>query len=222
MSKGIYGYWDNHIGDVVYIGKDARINNNRRMKDHQTPSRYNEQQINRVVQNNPDRYIYFKLCELDNCSDEDLNQLESDAITIFKTYKHDYRGRHVFNFTPGGDDISGKANPMYGKHHSEEWKKQNSERMKGNTHLLGHKHSDKTRAKMRESRAKRIGELAPSWKDYARVLKSRSNTVKNGYRYYIKYGGKRIKSSVHPHELYKWFAINYPCNYLYWEVNNGS
>ena len=62
MSKGIYGYWDNYIGDVVYIGKDARINNNRRMKDHQTPSRYNEQQINRVVQNNPDRYIYFNLC----------------------------------------------------------------------------------------------------------------------------------------------------------------
>lgn len=221
MSKGIYGYYDLENNTVVYIGKDTRIHNDRRHKDHNTPSRYNEQKINKVIQNNPDRYDYFKLYESDDVDDETLNQLEKKFIDLFKTNRKRFSERHVFNFTDGGEDITGINNPMYNKHHTEEWKKQNSKRMKGNKHLLGHKHSDETRAKMRESRAKKVGELAPCWKNYARLLKSKSNTVKQGYRYYIKYNGKKLKSSIDFHKLCEWFFKEYPKLPLHVEVNNG-
>lgn len=103
MKKtGLYGYYDTVNKYVVYIGKDADIGNNKRYNDHKSPSRYGEQIINKVVQNNLDRYTYFKFIE-GEYDDETLNELEKEAIRIFKTYKYDYPDRNVFNFTRGGD-----------------------------------------------------------------------------------------------------------------------
>ena len=44
--------------EIVYIGKDSYIGRHQRSKDHLTKSRYNDQPFNRILQNNPNRYIY--------------------------------------------------------------------------------------------------------------------------------------------------------------------
>lgn len=116
--NGIYGYWDKKNNYVAYIGRDSNINNNGRFKDHLVPSRYDEQQFNRVIQNNPDRYEYFVLAEGEFSNDE-LNEMESQAIEIFKTYHYDYPEKSVFNFDKGG---KGKI----GYHHTLDSQKQSS------------------------------------------------------------------------------------------------
>ena len=104
--KGIYGYWDKKNKYVVYIGKDSHITRKERNKAHNRPCYYDKQQINKVIQNNPERYEYFILTE-GNFSDEELNSMECEAIEIFKTFKYEYPERSVFNFTKGGDGVSG-------------------------------------------------------------------------------------------------------------------
>ena len=85
MSKGIYGYWDNKKEYVAYIGKDSKINNPfNRNYYHNAPFNHNAQQINKALQNNPDRYDYFVLVEGD-FPEDDLNKMESQAIELFKT-----------------------------------------------------------------------------------------------------------------------------------------
>lgn len=102
MTNGLYGYYDNLKQYVVYIGQDADIGIDKRHKQHNSPSLYDAQVINKIVQNHPDRYIYFRFIQGDY--DEDtLNDFEREAIRIFKTYKYDYPERNVFNFTRGGD-----------------------------------------------------------------------------------------------------------------------
>lgn len=101
-KQGLYGYYDKEKEYVVYIGKDVDIGNNKRCNDHKQPSQYDKQVINKVVQNNPDRYVYFKFVE-GEYNDETLNELEKEAIRLFKTYKYDYPERSVFNFQRGGE-----------------------------------------------------------------------------------------------------------------------
>ena len=59
--EGIYCYKDLQTNKIVYIGKDCQINKHRRNRQHFQKGRYNDQQINRVLQNNPDRYKYIVL-----------------------------------------------------------------------------------------------------------------------------------------------------------------
>lgn len=114
-KNGIYGYWDTQKERVVYIGKDNNISINSRHKAHHAPSKYDEQQINRILQNNKGRYQYFILC--DGCfTEEELNQLEEEAIAIFNTYYG-----YGFNFTKGGDgrSIRKEDHHFCSKHHTE-------------------------------------------------------------------------------------------------------
>lgn len=114
--KGIYGYYDKEKKYFAYIGKDANIGIEKRHKEHcHYNSRKNDQQINRVLRNNPHRYEYFIL-EHGNFTDEELISLEKFYIDFFKTYHYDYPERSVFNFTRGGDGVSGHK-------HSEETKR---------------------------------------------------------------------------------------------------
>ena len=117
MKKtGLYGYYDTVNKYVIYIGKDSDVGNNKRYKDHKMPSKYNDQVINKVVQKNPKRYTYFRFIE-GEYDDETLNELEREAIRLFKTYKYDYPDRSVFNFTRGGDGVcaEGQYNPNWKK-----------------------------------------------------------------------------------------------------------
>ena len=110
---GIYCYIDSHTDKIVYIGKDSNIGKKRRHKAHHWKSKYNDQPINQILQNNPDRYIYDELCN-GNFTDDELNMLEKGYI---KTYTP------KFNFTDGGDGVpKGTKPPITGKHHSEESK----------------------------------------------------------------------------------------------------
>lgn len=114
-KNGIYGYWDTQKECVVYIGKDSNISVNRRHKNHHAPSRYDEQRINRVLQNNEGRYTYFILCD-GYFTEKELNELEEEAVAIFNTYYG-----YGFNFTKGGDgrNMCKEDHPFYGKHHTE-------------------------------------------------------------------------------------------------------
>jgi hypothetical protein len=109
MSKGIYGYYDSENNYIlVYPGKDSHIDENRRHRDHLNPSRYDEQQINRVLQNNPDRYEYRVICEYPDLTDDELNWLE--CMEIMK-HKFLYGERPKFSFTVGGDGRTGYRKP---------------------------------------------------------------------------------------------------------------
>ena len=97
MAKGIYCYIDKKGNQIVYVGKDSNIDKNKRHIAHLAPSKYNEQPINRILQNNPDRYTYQVLVW--RVEDENtLNALEIQYIRQLQPR---------FNFTDGGDGISG-------------------------------------------------------------------------------------------------------------------
>ena len=115
MTKGIYCYIDKKNDNIVYVGKDSHIDEGRRQRAHEQPHRYNEQQINRVIQGNPSRYRYEVLWEVDDCSDNHLNQMEMYFISEHKP---------TFNFTRGGDGAVGFK-------HSEEFKTNRSNSYKG-------------------------------------------------------------------------------------------
>ena len=115
MTKGIYCYIDKKNDNIVYVGKDSHIDKGKRQRAHEQPHRYNEQQINRVIQGNPSRYRYEVLWEVDDCSDNHLNQMEMHFISEHKP---------MFNFTNGGDGVVGFK-------HSEEFKTNRSNSYKG-------------------------------------------------------------------------------------------
>ena len=147
MTRGIYTYIDKKNNEIVYIGKDSNIDTNERHKQHFQPSKYDNQPINRILQNNRDRYIYQVLWEIDDCTNNHLNQME---IYYIKKYNPQ------FNFTEGGDGISGYrhtekskgkiSESLKGKTFSEETKKKISESLKGKTF------SEETKKKMSEAK----------------------------------------------------------------------
>lgn len=142
---GIYCYRDTqNDNEIVYVGKDSNISRNERHHRHYHPSRYNDQVINRVLQDNPSRYTYYILKKGD-FSEDLLNALEI-------IYTHRYNPK--FSFTIGGDGVRGYK-------HSEESKKKISESLKGHKvsaktreklrrHNLGKKHSEETIKKLSE------------------------------------------------------------------------
>lgn len=104
MTKGTYCFIDKKNSIPVYIGKDSNIGKNRRYNQHYYPSNYNQQQINRVLINNPDRYEYRVICEYQNLTDDELNYLEIKEIM---KHKFLYDEKPKFNYTIGGDGTSG-------------------------------------------------------------------------------------------------------------------
>ena len=58
IMKGIYYYFDNKKSEIIYIGKDSNIDKNRRHKQHFQSSKYDNQHVNKILQNNPQRYDY--------------------------------------------------------------------------------------------------------------------------------------------------------------------
>ena len=189
MSKGIYCYIDlQNKNSIVYIGKDAHINRNKRNKDHFKPSNYDVQQINRVVQNNPKRYKYEVLCEANHYSDVYLNCLEKGLIKVYDP---------KFNFTKGGDGVLGYKP-------SEETKKRISESHKLRYsriphHMNGKHHSEETKQKMSEAHK---GEKCYWWKDYPRIIKN-GFSREGKQKYAIKYNGKIVKESIFLDKLEK-------------------
>ena len=164
--KGIYQYRDLETDTIVYVGKDSHINNRIRDKEHKSPSRYNAQPINKILQNNLNRYQYEVICQYEDITDEELNYIEIKEIL---KHKFLYGDIPKFNFTIGGDGSTGykhttvakkkisdanKGNQnRKGKPHSDETKQLLSELNSGeNNAMYGKKHSDESKKKMSENR----------------------------------------------------------------------
>lgn len=156
--KGIYCYIDNENDEIVYVGKDSHIDTNERHKDHFQPSRYDAQPFNRILQNNPDRYEYRVLWSINDCSDNDLNNLEEYFIEKLNTYNYEHPDG--FNFTRGGDGTSGYT-------HTEETKRKMSEERRGENNPMygrtgeksptyGRKHTEEELKKMSETHKGKI------------------------------------------------------------------
>ena len=195
--KGIYGYFDKKDNACVYIGKDSNLEIDKRHYDHRSPSKYNSQPFNRILQNNPNRYVYKRIYECPTHLDDiDLNGLEMQFIEALNP---------KFNFTIGGDGSNGfkhsletrkkiseiqkgKNNHNYGKHLPEETRKKISETLKGR--------------KRPEESEKKKGKNNPLWKDYARVIK-RGKTKNGTPTYSLRYNGKYLKHSVDYDKLQK-------------------
>lgn len=93
-DKGIYAYLDKeNNNEIVYIGLDSNIYKNKRHSDHLSKSNYNKQVINRVLQNNIDRYEY-KVLEKGKYTKKELGDMERDYIEKYNP---------KFNFTKGGE-----------------------------------------------------------------------------------------------------------------------
>lgn len=223
MTKGIYCYIDKQNNQIIYIGKDSNIDKNKRYRDHFTPSCYNKQQINKVLQNNPDRYIYQVLWEIEDCTDNHLNQME-----IYYIREYDPR----FNFTKGGDgisgfqhsvetrrkmsknhpDVSGKNNPMYNKKHTEESRRKISKKLSGaNNSMYNKKHSEKTKRKIgakhkgkkysketRQKMSKRHNTTG-----FYRVSKKRDSNYKQGFIWIYQYYDNNKRKAIYSVDLKK-------------------
>ena len=188
--KGIYGYLDKKDNSIVYVGKDSNLEINKRHYDHLSPSKYKAQPFNRILQNNPNRYVYKRLYVCPSHLDEvDLNGLEMQYIEALNP---------KFNFTIGGDGSNGFK-------HSLETRKKISELQKGKNHCNYGKHLPKeTRRKISETlkgrkrpdqSEQKKGKNNPLWKDYARVIK-RGKTKSGKPTYSLRYNGKYLKHSV--------------------------
>ena len=220
MTKGVYCYIDKKDNQIVYVGKDSNIDTNERHKQHFQPSKYDKQPINRILQNNPDRYIHQLLWEIDDCTNNHLNQME-----IYYIKKYDPQ----FNFTEGGDGTTGykhseesrkkmsENNARYwqgktlseetrkkmsesckGKKLSEETRKKMSESRKGeNNPMYGKRHSEETRKKMSESRSK-----AQNTTGFYRVSKQK-NDCKQGFTWCYQYQYKSTRKVISSTNLKK-------------------
>lgn len=159
MSRGIYQYTDLKTDEVVYVGKDSNIHRNQRHTDHRNPTMYNRQVINRVLQNNPERYEYSVVCEAEHYSDVYLNCLEKGLIKSLNP---------KFNFTDGGDGSTGY------KHSSESRRKMSEARKGEKNHFYGKHHSEESKQKIRD---KVTGEKS-CWYGKSRSLDNKVNVSK--------------------------------------------
>ena len=179
MSKGIYAYFDKQMNEIVYVGKDSRIDINKRHKAHHRPTEYDSQQINRVVQNNPKRYIYKRIYVCPPHLDEvDLNGLEMQYIQALKP---------KFNFTDGGEGMKGYKHSLEARRKISEAKKENNP-----------SHDLNNLIKISKAKDNKSG--------YFRVQKNKSPNCKQGFiwRYCYRDKGKRKSiNSLHLDDLKK-------------------
>ena len=224
---GIYCYYDTlNDNEIVYVGKDSYIDENRRHKQHFRSCYYDEQQINRVLQNNPDRFKY-KVLKKGNFSQNLLNALE---IIYIQRYSP------KFNYTIGGEGSLGfklsdetkekirqahlgKKGTFCGKRHTEKTRKKMSENHADfngkNNPFYGKSHSEETKQKISAANS---GENNPHYgkshskthcknlsksqnsSGYFRVGKQNDKKCKQGfkwrYHYYDENGNRKAITSV--------------------------
>lgn len=194
VKNGIYGYYDIKKNQMVYIGQSKNIS--LRHSHHLNPIYYNNQTINRVLQNNMDRYKLVIIKSNPTFSKNDRDILEKHYIEFYNTFRDDNK----FNYTPGGDfapstvpdiakkiskSMSGQNNPNYGKKNSE-LSKRNSQNIGPNNPFYGKHHSEETKRKMSLSR---------NSTGYRWVSLDTCPRCKSGKRYQYRYyndDGKRL------------------------------
>ena len=184
MTKGIYCYKDSQNNDdIVYVGLDSNIGKNTRHKRHFQPSRYDDQVINRVLQNNPDKYTYHVLKE----GDFEDNLLQALEIIYIRRYSPQ------FNFTIGGDGMNGYT-------HSKESKKKISDA------LMGHEVSKETREKI-----SKVNKGRKHSEEFGQKISERMSGINNHqYRFDIP-SGKVLYMENRSGVTYKELCKKYGC-----------
>ena len=211
---GIYCYEDSlNDNEVVYVGKDSYIHENRRHKEHTWNSRYDKQPINRILQKNPNRYRYKVLKKWEESK---YHKNLVNALEIL--YIHRYKPR--FNFTIGGDGSKGYR-------FTDEQRKKLSEMRKGqvpwNKGILNcFNHTEEAKRKISNAQKGKgnsmygktpwnkgiTGKDNHIYKDYYRIVKDGKSGDKQ--RYSIIKNRTKLKRSVSIDKLLKWFEENYP------------
>ena len=182
--KGIYSYTDTQTNEIVYIGKDSKINRKNRHYNH-IVKKSNQQQIDKVLQNNPNRYKYEVICQSEHYSNTYLNCLEKGLIKLYSP---------KFNFTEGGEGI-------FGFEHSKETKQKISNSLKG--HVVsketrkklslknkGYVHTPEAREKISEKQTNQpTVNLSKTLNNtgYYRVSKIKDPTCTQGFRFGYRY-----------------------------------
>lgn len=189
----------NCVNDKKYIGQSVDVED--RLAHHKSMLKHNRHE-NSYLQNAYNKYgdMCFLFCIIEICDENNLDELEIKYISEYNTTNR----QNGYNRETGGslnkhmsDDAKlkmsiakqgkydGKNNPMYGIHlqHSEEWKRNMSERNKGKNNpcygkkfgpesaekreyksklfsaegnpFYGCKHSEETKKKMRENNKKK-------------------------------------------------------------------
>ena len=229
MSKGIYCYIDLTNNNIVYVGQDSHLHKERRRHQHLEPARYDKKKINKILQNNPSRYKYKVLWEINDCSMNHLNQMEIYYINKYQP---------KFNFTPGGSSFGcGPSHPRYGCKNSLEHNQKISKALRGRKFTEAHKN------KIKQNHAPMNGENNPMWNKHhslesrekikqnhrhtkywlgkhrseetkqkireAHLIKNNPHIIKKGFdtqgrqKYAIKYNGKIIKQSIYKNKIEK-------------------
>ena len=160
----------------------------------------------------------------DNIQDHnELLKLEKLCIALYDTYENGY------NSTKGGEGTLGSKHNE-GRVFTEEHKKHLSEAKKGKTtHMKGKKHSDKTRAKIKEARKKQVGEKHPMWGKGNSIYCVELDIVFGGYneasRYIVEHGGTKTfdgrnlkKVLDNKNKTYKYVYINNEKINLHWRT----
>lgn len=222
---GIYCFRDlKNNGEIVYVGKDSNLRKNKRYYAHIAPSKYDAQPINRIVQNNPNRYKYEVLKKLEKSYEYHPNLLSALEIIYIRRHKP------KFNYTIGGDGGN------FGKYHRE-WKdyarivKKNidNDKQKYCIKFEGEvikqsfypqklidwfedEYPDEILVYDEELKNIEIedhtGANNPNWKNYGRIIKLGIEHDKRVYA--VRFDGKNLKQSVDFDYLIMWFKIHYP------------
>ena len=225
FMMGIYCFRDlENDGEIVYVGKDSNLKKNKRYYAHIAPSKYDAQPINRIVQNNPNRYKYEVLKKLEKNDEYPPNLLS--ALEIIYIRRH----RPKFNYTIGGDGGN------FGKYHRE-WKdyarivKKNidNDKQKYCIKFEGEvikqsfypqklidwfedEYPDEILVYDDELKDIEIEDYSgannPNWKDYGRIIKLGIEHNKRVYA--VRFNGENLKQSVDFDYLIMWFKIHYP------------
>lgn len=197
----------NTINKKVYIGSTNNINN--RFNNHKN-------ELNRSIHHNEhlqnawNKYGFdsFEFKTLAVCSDSERNNCEQTFMDLYNSQNHDY-GYNIRD--ADAHSLSEETKHKISKSHkgktlTEKHKQNLSKSLKGRKgYWKNKKFSNEHKQKLSESHK---GKKSPNRKNYARIIKSGFNRHKQVYS--IIFNGKRIKTSIFPNKLKKWFAENYP------------
>lgn len=136
----------NNLNGKVYIGKTKSSLRQRSLEHRRSAVKGSRMFFHSAIKKHG--FDAFRFEPLAWCAtDEHLNFLEKLYISLKNS-----KVPNGYNLTDGGDGMTpGTVSPMKGKTRSKEFKEKMSIALMGNQHLLGHKHTAESKAKIGRS-----------------------------------------------------------------------
>lgn len=176
---GIYKIM-NIVDNKIYIGQSWNIRkrfteHKRLLNKEQHPNRYLQFAWNKYGSESFEFSVVCDLSFVDTLDNQKAQKLLDDAEIAWLDYFGGENSNNIYNFKSGGSrgkysdeykqklsedrkgKFTGKDNPMYGRHHSEETKKRISKNRKGTSSWnKGKHHSEETRRKISIANSNRV------------------------------------------------------------------